>query len=128
MMEIPHAGGCFPLNAIEQLYEGSSRQSRHLRFAHFGSGHHLHGLCDLRSAADRSDSASKISGTVHSQTLLAPDLLPVCTNAISWHTTFHQFHPCLNSSTAFFRLATKSGARFFSFAIRASNSGLRVLK
>ena len=50
---------------------GPRRDRRLLRLAHLRRRHHLHGLGDLRRAADRLDAPAKVAGAVHARKLLA---------------------------------------------------------
>jgi hypothetical protein len=55
MREIGDACDRPALNAIHHPDEGAHRDRGLLRLAHLRGGNHLHGLGDLRRAADRSD-------------------------------------------------------------------------
>ena len=55
MREVDRARRRLPLDAVQQSDERPHVDGGLLRLAHLRRGHHLHGLGDLRRAADRSD-------------------------------------------------------------------------
>ena len=58
-------GGRAALDAIQQARERRRRDGRLLGLAHLRGRHHLHGLGDLRGAADGLDAPAEIAGAVH---------------------------------------------------------------
>ena len=62
MREVDRPGRRAALDAIEQARERRRRDRRLLRLAHLRRRHHLHGLGDLRRAADRLDAPAELAG------------------------------------------------------------------
>ena len=97
MRELVQPGGRAALDAIQQLGKRPCRERGLLGLAHLRCGHHLHGLGNLRGAADRLDAPAKIAGAVHVasvrpvSSLFRRSILPLATG-----TELDFFHVCLN--------------------------------